>query len=71
MSLRLDAASGTKVRYTGEGGWDADKVHANKYLTVGEIYTVDIIDIGSWCSEVYLVEVPHLDFNTVMFEEVE
>lgn len=70
MSI-LGCKHGAKVRYTGEGGWDADKVHADKYLTVGEIYTVDIIDIGNWMSEVYLVEVQNIDFNTVMFEEVE
>jgi len=69
--MNLDCKHGMKVRYIGEGGWDADKVHANKYLTVGEIYTVDIIDIGNWSSDVYLIEFPEIDFNTVMFEEVE
>lgn len=69
--MNLDCKQGTKIRYTGTGGWDADKVHANQHLTIGEVYTVDIIDIGSWSSDVYLTEVPDIDFNTVMFEEVE
>lgn len=70
MSI-LHCKTGSKIRYLGTGGWEADKVQANQYLTVGEVYTVDIIDIGNYCSDVYITEVPHIDFNTVMFEEVE
>lgn len=70
MSI-LGCKKGDQIRFTGEGGYDSDKERANKYLTVGEVYTVDIIDIGNWMSDVYLQDFPDVDFNTVMFEVVE
>lgn len=70
MSI-LGCKSGDKIRFTGEGGYDSDKVRADKYLTLDEIYTVDYVDIGNWMSDVYLREIPDVDFNTVMFEVVE
>jgi hypothetical protein len=70
MSI-LHCKHGDKIRFTGNGGYESDKFRADKYLTVDEIYTLDIIDMGDYFSDVYLVEVPHIDFNTCMFEIVE
>jgi hypothetical protein len=70
MSI-LGCKQGDKIRFTGEGGYDSDQERGYKYLTVGEVYTVDIIDIGNWMSDVYLQDFPDIDFNTVMFEVVE
>lgn len=69
--MNIYTESGSKVIYLGTGGYDSDLIHANKYLKVGEIYTVEWVDVGDWSSDVYLEEVPGQDFNTVHFENVE
>lgn len=66
--MDIETTRGAKVRYMGYGGYDGDKEHANKYLTVREIYTVTKLNVGDWSSTVELKEFPELRFNTVMFE---
>lgn len=70
MSMNIYAPEGTKVRYTGIGGYQGNKDHANKHLVVGETYTVLDTEVHSSISYVYLKEVPKQSFNTVMFEEI-
>ena len=65
--LKLNKMEVTKVKYTGEGGHEHHKEHANKYLKVGEIYTIDYTDVGEWHTDVYLKEVPNQAFNSVHF----
>lgn len=60
---------GTKVVYTGKGGYDYQKEEYGKVLKVGETYTIEESDIGSWSSVFYLEEVPGKAFNTVLFAE--
>ena len=63
---------GSKVKYLNKNGYDSDRSFANKYLKEGEEYTVRLIEIGMWSSEVYLEEVSGVGgFNTVMFENVD
>lgn len=61
---------GTKVRFTGNGGFDSENQRANDILDKGAIYTVDYTDVGGWRTEVYLIEVPGDSFNSVLFESV-
>jgi hypothetical protein len=61
---------GTKVKYTGTGGYDSHKEHANKYLKVGETYTVLNTNVSGWHTDVFLQEVPNQCFNSVHFEEL-
>lgn len=68
--MDIYSPKGTKVKYIAENGWDSDVPYANKFLTKGEIYTVDWVDVGGSCSYVILKEFPENSFNTVMFEEV-
>lgn len=68
--MNIYTEKGVKIVYLGTGGYDSDKEHANKYLKVGEIYTVISIDVYDWSSEVCLEEVPNVYFNTVHFEDV-
>ena len=65
--IDIYSEEGTKVIYTGNGGLDYNKKHANKYLKVGEIYTIDYTDVGCWYTSVYLKEVPNQAFNSVHF----
>ena len=73
--MDIYSKSGTVVIYTGKGGMDNDKTTANQYLTVGNKYTVDYTNVGSWSTEVYLKEITatwpsghRVYFNSVMFK---
>ena len=69
--MDIYAKPGTKVRYTGEGGYDNDKHFANSRLNVGDVLTVKNINVGNFMSYVEFEEVPGCNFNTVMFENTE
>jgi hypothetical protein len=69
-SMDIYSKKGTKVKYTGEGGYDHHKKHADKYLKTGETYTVDYTDVGGWHTDVYLEEVPTQAFNSVHFVKI-
>ena len=69
--IDIYSKEGTKVKYTGEGGYDHHKEYANKHLKVGEIYTIDYTDVGGWHTDVYLKEVPDKAFNSVHFVDAE
>lgn len=70
-SMSLFTKEGEKVVYTGEGGWEYDKIYADKYLIVGEEYIVLAVEIGSSCSEVILEGFEDREFNTVMFKNID
>lgn len=69
--MDISAKPGTKVRFTGYGGYDTQQANARKYIHVGDILTVKRIEVGGWSSSVCFDEWPHNQFNTVMFEEVQ
>jgi hypothetical protein len=60
---------GTKVVFTGEGGYDADREFAFSYMKIGDVLTVKSIDVGNWASLVEFEEILNVKFNTAMFEE--
>lgn len=61
---------GTKVRFTGKGGWNAENKRANEILEVGSVYTIDATDVGRSFTYVTLQEVGKETFNSVLFENV-
>lgn len=61
---------GEKVVYTGENGYDWDKIHSKKYLKVGQVYEVSHAHVGNWHTDVYLAGFPNVAFNSVHFEKV-
>lgn len=42
-----------------------------KYLAKDQVYTIDRINVGRNYTDVWLVEVPDLSFNSVFFENVD
>jgi hypothetical protein len=50
-------------------GLEGDQQKALKHLTVDEIYTVDRTVVHNWHTDVFLVEVPGVYFNSVLFED--
>jgi len=68
-SMDIYSPIGTRVRYTGRGGTQSDKDHANKHLTVDKVYTLAKSEVGGWQTIVYFIEVPDIGFNSVMFRD--
>lgn len=62
---------GTKARYLGRNGYDAQREHIEKLgIKEGDILTVDKCEVGS-SSSYYTFKELAGRFNTVMFEKVE
>ena len=70
-SIDIYSKEGTKVRYTGSGGYTYERYYANKHLKVGEIYTIDHTNVFDYHTDVYLKEVPDKAFNSVHFVDAE
>ena len=69
--LDINDPTGTKVIFDRpNSGWEYDKVYTKDNLTIGETYTVNYIDVGSFTSYVNLKEHPDKTFNTVCFSVV-
>lgn len=70
--MNIFAKPGTKIRFIPrDNGHDPDREHAKEYLTEGQIYTVKMIDVGHYYSEVEIKEIPNQWFNTVLFDDVD
>lgn len=70
MPMSIYAREDEKVVLTHpNNGYDYDKLKANKYLKLGEVYTVSKTVVNGWTTDVYLKEIPDVSFNSVQFEE--
>lgn len=69
IPMGIYSPRGTRVRFTGYGGYDHDQKHARQHLNVGNIYTVESTDVGDWSTRICLQEVPGQRFNSVMFAD--
>lgn len=69
--MNIYAPPGSKIKYSEfNNGYRYDKNIAEKHLIRGEIYTVLRTDVSNYHTSVYLVEVPNIGFNSVMFSDV-
>lgn len=71
--MDINSKEGTKVVYNHDStrGDEQDRLKTLSYLTIGKVYTVNKVKIGSWKSKVELKEVPGVLFNTVLFDNFE
>lgn len=68
--MNIYAPPGTKVRYTGENGYDIDhKLILNKGVKVGDILTVDYTEVHSSSTTVFFEGILG-GHNSVIFEDV-
>jgi hypothetical protein len=68
--MDIYAQNGHKVKYdVPNAGLDHDKEKCQRLLKLGETYTVDYTDVHSWYTDVYLVEFPGENFNSVNFSD--
>ena len=69
-TMNIYASRGTKVRYTGENGYDHEHIDIQTMgVSVGDILTVERTEVGSWKTYVYFEELDG-GYNSVMFEDV-
>lgn len=67
--MDIYAEPGTEVVFNHpDAGYLGDKEQATEHLTVGETYTVEFTRVGAWRTDVGLVEVPNVLFNSVFFD---
>lgn len=72
-TMNVFALEGHRIivtEYTKDNGYDEDQQLINKYLVIDQIYTVEHTEVGSWRTDVFLVEVPDVAFDSVNFEDV-
>lgn len=67
--MNIYCSPGAKVKFHARQGDDYFRME-NDNLEDGKIYTVERTDVHGWSTDVYLVEVPGMGFNSVCFEEI-
>ena len=68
--MNIYAIRGTIVIFAhANAGYGNEGKVAKKYLRLGKIYTVDYTDGSRWSTDVYLLEVPGMPFNSVLFND--
>lgn len=67
--MNIYSKPGTKVVYEGIHGYDIERQAASKLFEVGQVLTVDYVDVGGCSSQVFFRELPNRGFNTVLFED--
>lgn len=67
----LHCEKGCKVTVsTFNAGYEMEKKTMEQLFKIGEIYTIDKVVVGSFYSNVYLMEFPGKKFNSVFFRRV-
>ena len=67
----LCAERGCKVKVvTLNAGYEHEEKEAKSLFQLGDIYTVESVEVGSWSSEIELKEFPNKKFNSVFFGRV-
>ena len=66
--MDIYAKAGTRVMFLGRNGYAIDQELAQKHgLVSGNLYTVELTEVSSWHTDVFLTEVPGVGFNSAMF----
>lgn len=69
--MNIYAKKGDRVIFSHpKAGYYYDQQTASKYLKLGEIYTVELTNVGGFSTRVYLQEFKDISFNSVHFEDV-
>ena len=69
--MNIYALKGHKVKVkTLSAGYFCEQEDIKTYLELNKEYTIERTDINGWHTDVYLVEVPNIPFNSAFFEDV-
>ncbi len=67
--MNIDALQGKPVVFKHpNAGYERDQRVAREHLKLGASYTIESTEVGNWHTDVYLVEVPGVAFNSVLFD---
>lgn len=68
--MNIHAKCGDKVVFSHpDFGTNYDKKNAREHLTLNQVYTVDGTMVHSFETDIYLVEIPDIWFNSVQFDD--
>lgn len=70
LKMKIYAQKGHKVTVTEDSiknGYDHDVKKAEMFLKVGQVYTIENMQVNNWSSTVKLKEIPNQEFNSVNF----
>lgn len=71
-SMNPHASKGTRIIFSNPNyGMPYDSELAAKFLETGKTYTVDRTEVYSSFTKVFLIEVPDVPFNSVLFADVD
>ena len=69
-AMNIYAKKGDKVVVSNlTAGYEHDQQVAKNHLNIGEVYTVERTVVHSWYTDVYLLEIPGVKFNSVFFKD--
>lgn len=69
--MNIYAKKGHKVRLTTiNAGQKPEQEVVKQHLLLNEVYTIDYTNVSNWATQVYLQEVPGIQFNSVFFTDV-
>lgn len=69
--MNIYALKGHKVKVkTLSAGYSCEEEYLKTYLELNKEYTIERTDVNDSYTDVYLVEVPNISFNSVFFEDV-
>ena len=68
--MNIYAEHGDKVKFSvPDAGYSYNREQCKKHLELGKVYTIDYTEVISYHTDVYLVEIPGIAFNSVNFED--
>ena len=71
-SMNMYALKGHKVKCVDlESPYDYQTERAKKHLEIGKIYTVESTEVRSFSTNVVLQEIPDVEFNSTLFEDIQ
>lgn len=71
MSMDIETKSGSPLKYSlPKNGYDFDKELCEKYLELGQVYTLSRKFIHQSVTHIELAEFPNVKFNSVNFTNV-
>jgi hypothetical protein len=69
--MNIWSPEGSKIKFTNPTAAMDEGRHAQKYLKLNEVYTIQNIEVGDSFTDVWLEELPELAFNSCHFENVD
>jgi len=70
--MNIYAINGHKIKCTYlDLGYNYQIERAHKHLKLGQVYTVDYTEVHNESTDVFLLEIPDIAFNSTCFEDVQ